>query len=74
MLSKIKEIVQAYAAAINPTEEQKRIAEERLKICVTCENWEEEPISRCKLCGCLTKGKVFSPNGPEACPAKKWTV
>lgn len=74
MIEKIREIIQSYATAINPTKEQKLIAEQRLKVCITCEHWEENPISRCKLCGCLTKGKVFSPNGPDACPEKKWPV
>lgn len=74
MLDKIKEIIQSYATAINPTEEQKAVAEQRLQVCMTCDQWEESPISRCKLCGCLTKGKVFSPNGPDACPLKKWPV
>ena len=76
MLSKIKEIIQAYAIAINPTEEQKQWAEKRLQICVTCEHWKTSQlgIEYCGKCGCATKGKVFSPKGMEECPLGKWTI
>jgi len=76
MIEKVKEIVASYAAMINPTEEQKELAEERLKICMSCEFWGKNNvgIEFCKKCGCATKAKVFSPKGAEACPEKKWTV
>lgn len=74
-MNKIKEILQSYANAINPTEEQKEIAEKRLEVCTKCENWVQNPVmDYCGLCGCLTSAKVFSPVGAEACPAKKWLV
>lgn len=76
MIDKIKEIVQSYATMINPTEEQKEIAEERLKICVTCEFWAKNAagIEYCSKCGCALKAKVFTPRGLQACPEKKWTL
>ena len=75
MLSKIKEIIQAYAIAINPTKEQKQWAEKRLEICMKCEHWKSQlGIEYCGKCGCATKGKVFSPKGMEACPLGKWTI
>ena len=72
-MNKIKEIILAYAAAINPTDEQKENAEKRLEVCMECEHWKQSP-ERCGLCGCLTKGKVFSPKGSDACPEKKWPI
>lgn len=76
MISKIKEIVESYANMINPTEEQKHIAEVRIRTCMTCEFWAENAIGvyYCKLCGCATKAKVFTPKGLEGCPRKKWRV
>ncbi len=75
-MNKIQEIITSWAIAINPTEEQKEVAEERLKICMGCEFWAESAvgIQYCKKCGCATKAKVFTPRGLEACPEKKWTI
>lgn len=74
MISKIKEIIQSYAIAMNPTEEQKYVAEVRLQMCMNCEFWKSSPIEHCSVCGCATKGKVFSPVGSKACPKEKWIV
>ena len=71
-MNKVKEILLSYMTAINPTDEQKEVAEKRLEICVSCEHWVQNP-ERCSLCGCLTRGKIFSPRGADACPAQKWT-
>jgi hypothetical protein len=71
-MNKVKEILLSYMAAMNPTEEQKELAEKRLNTCVECEHWVQNP-ARCGLCGCLTKGKVFTPRGADACPAHKWS-
>lgn len=75
-MNKIKEIVMAWGAAINPTEEQKEVAEIRLKTCMRCEFWTENAIGVeiCRKCGCATKAKVFSPVGADACPERKWTI
>jgi hypothetical protein len=75
-MNKIKEIIIAWATKMNPTEEQKQIAEQRLQICMTCEFWKSNAagIEYCSKCGCATKGKVFSPRGADACPEKKWTI
>lgn len=72
-MNKIKEIVLAYAAAINPTEEQKEIAEKRLEVCMNCEEWAKDAIvQHCKTCGCATKIKIFSTVGSSGCPKSKW--
>ena len=75
-MNKIQEIVQSYARMVNPTEEQKRLAEIRLLSCMTCEEWGENKlgVKYCKKCGCSTKAKVFSPRGMQACPLDKWIV
>ena len=76
MMHKIKEIIASYARMVNPTEEQKEVAEQRLKICMTCEFWGQNAagIEYCKRCGCATKAKVFSPRGLQACPENKWEI
>ena len=75
-MNKIQEIVQSYARMVNPTEEQKRLAEIRLLSCMTCDQFAENQlgIKYCKKCGCATKAKVFSPRGMQACPLDKWIV
>ena len=74
-MNKLKEIVISYATAMNPTEEQKEVAEKRLAICMDCEHWVQSTIrDYCGKCGCTTSAKVFSPVGADACPMQKWTI
>lgn len=75
-MNKIKEIIVAWATKINPTDEQKAVAEKRLETCMSCEHFKTNVIGAevCSLCGCATKAKVFSPVGADACPQKKWTI
>lgn len=75
-MNRIKEIIIAYATMVNPTEQQKEMAEIRLKTCMGCEEWKENGlgIEYCGMCGCATKGKIFSPKGVEACPLNKWKI
>ena len=74
-MNKIKEIILSYSAKFNPTEEQKKIAEKRLEICMGCEFCVQSAlIYYCDKCGCFTSAKVFSPVGADACPEKKWTI
>ena len=74
-MNKLSEIFQAWVAAANPTPEQKLIAEHRTSVCDTCEYKTYTKLLdlyTCSLCGCPLKKKVFSPNGPKACPGNKW--
>jgi hypothetical protein len=73
-MSKVKEIILAFATAMNPNQEQKEIAEIRLQTCMGCEFWVDAVISYCSECGCSTKGKVFTPRNANACPKGKWEV
>ena len=52
-MNKIQEIVQSYARMVNPTEEQKRLAEIRLMTCMTCDQFAENQlgVNYCKKCG-----------------------
>lgn len=71
---KIKEIIGAWAASFNPTDEQKELAEERLATCHGCEHNKLNMvhIRACDLCGCPIQKKVFSQVGKEACPDNRW--
>lgn len=73
-MNQVQEILLSYMTKLNPTDEQKKIAEARLEICMGCEYWVSTPIRDfCRLCGCTTSAKVFSPKGTDACPKNKWT-
>lgn len=68
---KVKEIIKAYAVMINPNDIQSIIALERLAICDSCEfNKKKLGISKCSLCGCVIKAKVFTDK--NSCPINKW--
>ncbi len=43
--------------------------QERLKVCVSCDNYNAEK-KRCKSCGCYTNKKVLFEN--IKCPLDKW--
>jgi hypothetical protein len=74
-MNQLKEILLSYIATINPTEEQKEIAEKRLETCMNCEFWVQSDLrDYCSKCGCTTKAKVFTPRGADACPEKKWPI
>lgn len=49
--------------------ERKRIAQERLKVCETCDQIELDTY-RCKKCGCFMKFKTEIPFSD--CPLGKW--
>ena len=71
-MNKVKEIILSYAAKINPTDEQKALAEKRLEVCVGCDQWVQSQIrDYCDICKCTTSAKVFSPVR-AACPLSKW--
>ena len=74
-MNKLSEIFQAWVSAANPTPEQKLLAEYRTSICDGCEHKTPNKTFdtyTCGLCGCPLSKKVFSPNGPKACPGNKW--
>jgi hypothetical protein len=48
---------------------RKKISEERLEICKTCEKYEHR-TSRCDKCGCFMKAKTLFMD--VECPLGKW--
>lgn len=76
MLQKFKEIISAWVIANNPSEEQKKLAEERFKVCDVCpfKKVVTQKIGLgtvCGECGCPIAKKIFSVEF-NACPKKKW--
>jgi len=70
------EIAVAWKRAANPTEEQQLIAEQRMKVCDTCEfNVFVESLMyfKCDACGCPISKKVYSPK-ERSCPKDKWPI
>ena len=54
------------------TQELPIIPVQRIEICNSCEFKKTTlKVNTCGVCGCLLKGKIFSPN-VGACPRKKW--
>jgi len=72
-LSKLKEIVEAWAIAVKPNEEQKKRAILRYVICSDCEHNKSVPVfgPTCHLCGCPLDKKIFSTR-KGACDIGKW--
>jgi len=76
MLSKFLEITKSWITAINPSDEQQRIADQRIAVCNTCEFRKYNDITNhyyCGSCGCPLAGKVYSPV-EKSCPKDKWPV
>jgi len=70
-MNKVTEIFTAWKIAYDPTLHQSKMAEERIKICDSCEFKSSVPFPRCTICGCALKKKIFSPV-KGACPKGKW--
>jgi hypothetical protein len=76
MLSKFLEITKSWITAINPSDEQQRIADQRIAVCNMCEFRKYNDITNhyyCGSCGCPLAGKVYSPV-EKSCPKDKWPV
>lgn len=80
MISKIKEIAQAWIISAIPSPAQKKLAEARYHICINCEHFgESRPITGeeyCKDCLCPLSAKIFTPAThlveSKSCPKDKW--
>jgi len=74
MIKKVTEIIDAWVIAANPTPEQIKLADARLKICNKCEFIGHRQLTGnpfCKDCGCPLKKKIFS-REYNACPKNYW--
>ena len=74
----IREIIDAWVRSYNPTDEEKKIAEDRLKICQECPSYRSVTIAKiskpfyvCNDCGCPIPKKIFA-KSKESCPKKIW--
>lgn len=69
----IKEIATAWLTKVNPTEEQKQLAEQRATICSNCSSVAEGigEIKYCSICKCIIAAKIYSPR-ENPCPLAKW--
>lgn len=75
-MNRFLEITQSWITALNPSEEQQKIADQRIAICNTCEFRKHNDVADffyCGDCGCPLKGKIYSPI-EKSCPKQKWPV
>ena len=76
-----KEISQAWFNSVFHSPELKKLADERLAICLECPSKKEifegkQWSLKCGECGCPLKGKIYTPhtylNKKGSCPLGKW--
>jgi len=80
MISKIKEIAQAWIISASPSPAQKKLAEARYSVCINCVHYREKrPITGeeyCSDCGCTLSAKIFTTAtymaDSKSCPLDKW--
>lgn len=76
MLSKFLEITKSWITAINPSDEQQLVADQRIAVCNTCDFRKYNDVGDffyCGLCGCVLKGKIYSPV-EKSCPDNRWEI
>jgi hypothetical protein len=85
-MNKFLTIAKAWGIAVFHTEEEKKLADERMEVCNTCPSLQEVDVKSmtgglinnyflCGSCGCPMQGKMFTPiDAPteQKCPQKKW--
>lgn len=73
-MSKIIVIIKAFWKLI--TNQNARIAKERMTVCLHCQERRSflilpmNPVAICQVCGCFLKAKTREPD--EKCPLNKW--
>lgn len=68
----LKQIIEAWAISFNPSQKQKEMADDRLKICAECPSRKKLlGVDMCEECGCPLTKKIFT-NTPNPCPLEKW--
>jgi len=76
-MSKAREIFDAWSVSFSPTQIEKKIAEDRFKICLGCK-YKRELIKNqkwslvCSSCGCPLTKKIYS-KVINSCPEGKWS-
>lgn len=70
MLEKLKnKLSQTTDGFIQIVSVPSEVREERLNICMSCENLVKH-INMCNKCGCIVNAKTWIPK--SSCPVKKW--
>ena len=69
-MAPLKEIVEAWLISFNPSEEQKALAAERIKICNGCEA-RNATFEVCTKCACPLYKKIYAVS-KDLCPLAKW--
>lgn len=77
-MNKFEEILRAWRSKWNPTTAERKLAEQRLKICKSCPSRTETIQGSdfwvmCSECGCPLEAKAHSPK-PGACDLGKWDI
>lgn len=72
----LKEIISTWVTSFSASDSQKKLAEERLKICESCPSIKKVLKKKswsfiCGECGCPVAKKVFT-NRYNPCPLQKW--
>ena len=70
-MNKIVEIFKAWNIKYDPTHAQSELAGKRIEICNSCEYKSDAVYSKCTVCGCSLKAKIFSPV-QGSCPKGFW--
>jgi hypothetical protein len=74
----VKKIVNAWITSFNPNEDEKKLAQDRYSICLSCEYRGKNIVSLevCKKCGCPLSKKIFTnvdvKSKMTSCPLGKW--
>lgn len=72
-MNKVSEIVTAWAISFNPNDDQKKLADGRYEICLSCDKRKKRlGIEICGECGCPLSKKIFTQKLNESCPLRKW--
>lgn len=85
-MNKFFTIAKAWGIAMFHTDEQKKLAEERMTICNECPSVQEVNVSdisgglvnnyyQCGACGCPLMAKIYTPESApdgQKCPQNKW--
>ena len=67
----LKDILEGWSRQINQgqmSEEEKKLAQDRIEVCVKCENFT--PVRTCTQCGCFMPAKTKVTTA--VCPINKW--
>lgn len=71
----VKTIVNAWVTSFNPSDDERKLAEDRYSICKECPKIKFKKIIQsevCTECGCPISKKIFTLVDDNTCPLGKW--